>query len=58
MDATTVAALLAQFDRELWLVTAQAGTRRGGLVATFVRRRVSGRGRSAEEQPLQHASRC
>jgi flavin reductase (DIM6/NTAB) family NADH-FMN oxidoreductase RutF len=28
--------LFARTDRELWLVTAQAGSRRGGLVATFV----------------------
>jgi flavin reductase (DIM6/NTAB) family NADH-FMN oxidoreductase RutF len=32
-DATT---LFARLDRELWLVTAQAGARRGGLIATFV----------------------
>jgi flavin reductase (DIM6/NTAB) family NADH-FMN oxidoreductase RutF len=30
------ATLLDRTDRELWLVTAQAGSRRGGLVATFV----------------------
>ena len=30
------AALFAQLDRELWLVTAAAGPRRGGLIATFV----------------------
>src|SRR5262249_35229766 len=35
-DAATVAAVLAQVDRELWLVTAQAGSRHGGLIATFV----------------------
>lgn len=28
--------LLASLDHELWLVTAQAGDRRGGLIATFV----------------------
>src|SRR5213078_3800168 len=28
--------ILDRLDRELWLVTAQAGGRRGGLVATFV----------------------
>ena len=33
MDAVTV---FAQLDRELWLVTACAGARRGGLIATFV----------------------
>ena len=32
----TAAALIASLDRELWLVTAQAGERRGGLIATFV----------------------
>jgi flavin reductase (DIM6/NTAB) family NADH-FMN oxidoreductase RutF len=34
MDAS--ASLFAQCDRELWLVTAAAGGRRGGLIATFV----------------------
>ena len=29
-------ALIESLDRELWLVTAQAGDRRGGLIATFV----------------------
>src|SRR5262249_18674797 len=33
MDA---AAVFAQTDRELWLITSQAGPRRGGLIATFV----------------------
>jgi flavin reductase (DIM6/NTAB) family NADH-FMN oxidoreductase RutF len=33
VDAAT---LFAQIDRELWLVTAAAGPRRGGLIATFV----------------------
>ena len=28
--------LLQRLDRELWIVTAQAGERRGGLLATFV----------------------
>lgn len=28
--------LLSQLDREIWIVTAQAAERRGGLVATFV----------------------
>jgi len=36
MDRATISALQAQVDRELWLVTAQAGSRRGGLIATFV----------------------
>jgi flavin reductase (DIM6/NTAB) family NADH-FMN oxidoreductase RutF len=36
MDAATVTAVLAQTDRELWLLTAQAESRRGGLIATFV----------------------
>jgi flavin reductase (DIM6/NTAB) family NADH-FMN oxidoreductase RutF len=36
MDRTASAALFAWLDRELWLVTAQAGPRRGGLIATFV----------------------
>jgi flavin reductase (DIM6/NTAB) family NADH-FMN oxidoreductase RutF len=33
---TTAAAVFAQLDPELWLATAAAGGRRGGLVATFV----------------------
>jgi flavin reductase (DIM6/NTAB) family NADH-FMN oxidoreductase RutF len=33
MDAST---LFASLDRELWLVSAAAGARRGGLIATFV----------------------
>src|ERR1041385_4670921 len=36
MDRTAAAALFAWLDRELWLVTAQAGARRGGLIAPFV----------------------
>lgn len=36
MDRTAAAALFAWLDRELWLVTSQAGPRRGGLIATFV----------------------
>src|SRR5437588_11374222 len=36
MDATAVSTLFACLDRELWLVTAQAGGRRGGLIATLV----------------------
>lgn len=36
MDQTAASTLCAWLDRELWLVTAQAGPRRGGLIATFV----------------------
>jgi flavin reductase (DIM6/NTAB) family NADH-FMN oxidoreductase RutF len=36
MDVTAASTLLAWMDREFWLVTAQAGTRRGGLIATYV----------------------
>src|SRR5438067_12444351 len=36
MDKTAASALMAWLDRELWLVTSQAGERRGGLIATFV----------------------
>jgi flavin reductase (DIM6/NTAB) family NADH-FMN oxidoreductase RutF len=36
MDATAFSTLFAWLDREVWLVTAQAGLRRGGLIATFV----------------------
>src|SRR5690348_16410731 len=36
MDSAAVARLFAHVDRELWLVTAAAGPRRGGLIATFV----------------------
>lgn len=36
MDSTAAATLFAWLDREIWLVTAQAGTRRSGLIATFV----------------------
>lgn len=36
MDTTAAATLFAWLDREIWLVTAQADTRRGGLLATFV----------------------
>jgi flavin reductase (DIM6/NTAB) family NADH-FMN oxidoreductase RutF len=36
MDTTAAAALFASLDREVWLVTARAGERRGGLIATFV----------------------
>jgi len=36
MDVTASSTLFAWLDRELWLVTAAAGGRRGGLIATFV----------------------
>ena len=36
MDLTAASTLFAWLGRELWLVTAQAGGRRGGLIATFV----------------------
>ncbi len=36
MDTTAASTLIAWLDRELWLVTAQAGDRRSGLIATFV----------------------
>jgi flavin reductase (DIM6/NTAB) family NADH-FMN oxidoreductase RutF len=36
MDVTAAATLFACLDREVWLVTARAGERRGGLIATFV----------------------
>ena len=36
MDHETAAELFALTDRELWLITASAGERRGGLIATFV----------------------
>src|SRR6516225_9780017 len=36
MDSTAASTLIAWLDRELWLVTSQAGDRRGGLIATFV----------------------
>ncbi|HEV3006792.1 MAG TPA: flavin reductase family protein [Pirellulales bacterium] len=35
-DPLLATELFARSDRELWLVTAQAGSRRGGLIATFV----------------------
>ncbi|HVS40047.1 MAG TPA: flavin reductase family protein [Gemmataceae bacterium] len=35
-DDTAPAALFAWLDREIWLLTAQADGRRGGLIATFV----------------------
>jgi flavin reductase (DIM6/NTAB) family NADH-FMN oxidoreductase RutF len=36
MDPAAIAAVLNRLDRELWLVTARSGLRRGGLIATFV----------------------
>jgi flavin reductase (DIM6/NTAB) family NADH-FMN oxidoreductase RutF len=36
MDVTAASTLFAWLDREVWLVTARAGERRGGLIATFV----------------------
>jgi flavin reductase (DIM6/NTAB) family NADH-FMN oxidoreductase RutF len=36
MDSSASISLFAQLDRELWLLTAAAGGRRGGLIATFV----------------------
>jgi flavin reductase (DIM6/NTAB) family NADH-FMN oxidoreductase RutF len=36
MDHQAASSLFQRLDRELWVVTAQAGERRGGLVATFV----------------------
>lgn len=36
MDLTAAATLFAWLDREVWLVTAAAAGRRGGLIATFV----------------------
>jgi flavin reductase (DIM6/NTAB) family NADH-FMN oxidoreductase RutF len=36
VDTTAAATLFAWLDREIWLVTAQADKRRGGLIATFV----------------------
>ncbi len=35
-DSTAAATLIAWLDREIWLVTAQHGPRRSGLIATFV----------------------
>ena len=35
MDYQAAADLLARTDRELWLITARADLRRGGLIATF-----------------------
>jgi flavin reductase (DIM6/NTAB) family NADH-FMN oxidoreductase RutF len=36
MNTAAASALFRRLDRELWLVTARAGERRGGLIATFV----------------------
>jgi flavin reductase (DIM6/NTAB) family NADH-FMN oxidoreductase RutF len=36
MDAAAVATVFARLDRELWLLTAAANGRQGGLIATFV----------------------
>jgi flavin reductase (DIM6/NTAB) family NADH-FMN oxidoreductase RutF len=36
MDITASSTLFAWLDREIWLVTAQAGGRGGGAIATFV----------------------
>ncbi|OAI54803.1 hypothetical protein AYO44_02995 [Planctomycetaceae bacterium SCGC AG-212-F19] len=36
MNLAGISALFRQTDRELWLVTAQSGNRRGGLIATCV----------------------
>ena len=38
MSPTNAESIFAQVNRELWLVTAAAGDRRGGMVATFVSR--------------------
>jgi len=35
-DTTAAATLIAWLDREIWLVTAQHGSKRSGLIATFV----------------------
>jgi flavin reductase (DIM6/NTAB) family NADH-FMN oxidoreductase RutF len=36
VNVAAISALFRQVDREVWLVTAQAGGRRGGLIATCV----------------------
>jgi flavin reductase (DIM6/NTAB) family NADH-FMN oxidoreductase RutF len=36
MTPNVIADIFERLDRELWVVTAQAGSRRGGLIATFV----------------------
>ena len=36
IDPTAASTLFAWLDREIWLVAAQADSRRGGLIATFV----------------------
>ena len=38
MDVEAVADIFGRLDRELWLITAQAGERRSGLIATYVAR--------------------
>jgi flavin reductase (DIM6/NTAB) family NADH-FMN oxidoreductase RutF len=38
VDLDVVSEIFDQLDRLLWVVTAQAGDRRGGLIATFVSR--------------------
>jgi flavin reductase (DIM6/NTAB) family NADH-FMN oxidoreductase RutF len=36
MDAKAVSAVFGRLDKELWLVTSQADSRRSGLIATYV----------------------
>jgi flavin reductase (DIM6/NTAB) family NADH-FMN oxidoreductase RutF len=36
MDTTAASTLFAWLDREIWLITSQGATHRGGLIATFV----------------------
>jgi flavin reductase (DIM6/NTAB) family NADH-FMN oxidoreductase RutF len=36
MNPDAASSLFQRLDRELWVVTAQSGARRGGLIATFV----------------------
>src|SRR5262245_34991414 len=36
MDPAAVSAVFAQVDPAVWLITARAGERQGGLIATFV----------------------
>ena len=36
MNLDAAGALFQRLDREIWVVTARAGDRRGGLIATFV----------------------
>src|SRR5262249_38705083 len=65
MDVTAADTLIAWIDREIWLVTAQADSRRGGLIATFVNpasvvpdmpRLVGGLGRSHHTWELVESS--